>query len=153
MWSPEEAKMGGSRSVDRAGAEVVLVREAGDVADLDQQPGSAGGADAVQVNQGGSGLLDECGQFLVGGLLSLVDPLELGDQFGGGASAGVAGDAKRSDGGEQLLGLGSGQVLLRPAWDQLQEKEMQAARSCGCARPSGPVAGRPGSAAPPAARR
>ncbi len=95
---------------------MVLVREAGDVADLDQQPGSAGGADAVQVNQGGSGLLDEYGQFLVGGLLSLVDPLELGDQFGGGASAGVAGDAKRSDGGEQLLGLGSGQVLLRPAW-------------------------------------
>ncbi len=50
---------------------MVLVREAGDVADLDQQPGGAGGADAVQVNQDGSGLLDECGQFLVGGLLSL----------------------------------------------------------------------------------
>jgi len=40
---------------------VVLVRKAGDVADLDQQPGSAGGADVVQVNQGGSGRLDECG--------------------------------------------------------------------------------------------
>ena len=45
--------------VDRCGAvpgrEVVAVGEPGDVADLDQQPGGAGGADAVQVDQRGAG--------------------------------------------------------------------------------------------------
>ena len=41
------------------GREVVAVREPGDVADLDQQPRGAGGADAVQVQQGGAGRGDQ----------------------------------------------------------------------------------------------
>jgi hypothetical protein len=37
------------------GREVGLVREPGDVTDLDQQPGGTGGSDAVQVQQARSG--------------------------------------------------------------------------------------------------
>jgi hypothetical protein len=44
---------------------VRLVREAGDVADLDQQSGGAGGADAVQVQQAGAGGGDVLDEFLV----------------------------------------------------------------------------------------
>jgi hypothetical protein len=45
--------------VDRGGPgpgrEVAPVREAGDVADLDQEPARTGGSDAVQVDQPGAG--------------------------------------------------------------------------------------------------
>ena len=47
-WSPEEASM---RCGAVPGREVGLVREPGDVADLDQQPRGPGGSDAVQVQQ------------------------------------------------------------------------------------------------------
>ncbi len=54
------------------GREVALVGEAGDVADFDQEPGGAGGADAVQVEQPGVGGLDQGDEFLIGLLLALV---------------------------------------------------------------------------------
>jgi hypothetical protein len=51
--------------VDRCGAvpgrEVGVVREPGDVADLDQQPGGAAGADAGQVEQAGAGRGEQFG--------------------------------------------------------------------------------------------
>jgi len=53
---------------------VVAVGEAGDVADLDQQPGGTGGSDAVQVQQSGAGGSDQIAQLLVGRLLPDVDP-------------------------------------------------------------------------------
>jgi hypothetical protein len=65
------------------GGEVRAVGEPGDVADLDEQPGCAGRADAVKVHERGAGGGDEFGELLVGGLLALVDPLEVSDHFRG----------------------------------------------------------------------
>jgi hypothetical protein len=45
---------------------VAAVGEPGDVADLDQQAGGAGGSDPVQVDQAGSGGLDELDEFAGG---------------------------------------------------------------------------------------
>ena len=98
---------------------MVAVGEPGDVADLDQQPGGAGGADAVEVDQAGSGRGDEFGELLVGCLLAGIDPFEVADQFRGDAAPGLAGGVAGADLGEQRLGLGGGEVLLRPTWDQL----------------------------------
>src|SRR5690349_19299609 len=82
--------------VDRCGAvpggEVVPVGETGDVADLDQQSGRAGGSDAVQVHQTGAGGCDQVAQFLVGRFGARVDPFEVGDQFCGDPTPGLACD-------------------------------------------------------------
>ena len=51
------------------GREVVVVGEAGDVADLDEQAGRAGLADAVQVDQARAGRGEQFGQLLVGAFL------------------------------------------------------------------------------------
>ena len=64
-------------------------------------------------------------ELLVGGLLAGVDPLQVGDQLGGDPAAGLAGGVAGSDLGQQRLGLGGGQVLLRPAWDQLEQQLVQ----------------------------
>ena len=81
--------------VDRGGSvpgrEVGAVGEPGDVADLDQQPGRTGRSDAVQVQQAGPGGRDQVDEFLVGGLLAGIDPLQVGDELGGDAFAGLAG--------------------------------------------------------------
>jgi hypothetical protein len=86
--------------VDRCGAgpgrEVGPVREPGDVADLDEQPSGAGGADALEVQQRGAGGLDQLAQFFVGGLLPLVDRLQVTDQFRGDPAAGLAGGIART---------------------------------------------------------
>ena len=52
-------------------------------ADLDQQPGRAGGSDAVQVRQRGAGGGEQSGELGVGGLPALVDTLEVADQLHG----------------------------------------------------------------------
>ena len=57
--------------------------EAGDVADLDQQPGRTGGSDPVQVQQRGSGLGQQRLELFVRGLGAPVDSLEVADEFGG----------------------------------------------------------------------
>ena len=49
------------------GEELVAVGEPGDVGDLYQQPGGAGGADALQVVQAGAGGFDELLELLVRG--------------------------------------------------------------------------------------
>src|ERR1700755_1352272 len=113
-WSPDEASIG---AVPVQDAKLVAVGEPGDVADLDQESGSALGADAVQVEQPGAGLAYELGELLVGCLLAGIDPLEVTDQLGRDPSASLAGHVTWSDGGEQLLGLSCGQVLLRPTRD------------------------------------
>ena len=64
-------------------------------------------------------------ELLVRGLLARVDPLEVADQLGGDPAAGLAGDVAGPDLGQQRLGLGGGQVLLRPAGDQLQQQLVQ----------------------------
>ena len=76
--SPEDASIGGGAG---PGREVATVGEPGDVADLDQQPGGTGGADAVQVEQRRCRCHRQVDEFLVRGLLALVDPLEVDDQL------------------------------------------------------------------------
>ncbi len=66
-----------------------------------------------------------CVEFFVRGLLAGVDPLEIADQLRGDPAAGLAGDVTRADRGQQRFGLGRGQILLRPARDQLQQQPMQ----------------------------
>jgi hypothetical protein len=75
--------------------------------------------------QRGAGRLDELAQLLVGGLLAGVDPLEVGGELGGDAAAGLAGGVPRPDLGQQRLGLRGGQVLLRPARDELEQQVVQ----------------------------
>src|SRR5450759_3652320 len=86
------------------GREVGPVGEPGDVPDLDQQPGRPGGADAGQVPQAGAGGPDEFGEFLVGGLLALVGPLEVADQFGADPAADLARGVPRAHLAQDLLG-------------------------------------------------
>ena len=89
--------------VDRCGAgpggEVAAVGEPGDVADLDQQPGSTGGADAVQVKQAGAGGPDQCLEFLVRRLGAGVDLLQVHYQLHRDALAGLRDDIARTNAG------------------------------------------------------
>jgi hypothetical protein len=100
---------------------VVVVGEAGDVTNLHEQPCSTRGADALQVQQASAGRGDQRVELLVGGLLALVDPLEVNDQFCRDASTGLPCDVSRSDRREQCFGLGRGQALLRTTRDQFQQ--------------------------------
>ena len=102
------------------GREVATVGEPGDVTDLDQEPGRSGGADAVQVQQPGAGGLEQGDELFVGLLLALIDPLEIDDQFESDPLAELPDIVFWSDAGEDLAGLGGGQVLLRTACDKLQ---------------------------------
>jgi hypothetical protein len=86
----------------------------GDVPDLHQQPGGAGRPDPVQAHQRGAGGLDSGGQLLVGGLLALVDPLQVGDQLGGDPAAGLPVRIPWPDPGQQRPGPRRRQRLLRP---------------------------------------
>ncbi len=112
--------------VDGCGAvprgEVGLVREPGDVTNLDEEPGRTGGADAVQIEQSGSRLRQQFGELLVGGFLAGIDPLEVTDQLGSHPASGLADGIAGTDLGEQRLGLSGGKVLLRPAGDQFQQQ-------------------------------
>src|SRR6188472_2972628 len=87
------------------GREVVVVGEAGDVADFDEQSGRTRGADAVQAGQARAGRGEPLSQLLVRGLLARIDPLEVADQLGRNAATDLAGDVPGPDGREQLLGL------------------------------------------------
>src|SRR2546423_9674716 len=108
-WSPEDASMG---AVPFQDAKWPPVRETNDRADLDQQSRGAGRADAVQVHQRGAAGGDQFLEFFVGLLGTLVDPLEVSNQLRGHPAPGLAGRVARPDGGQQRLGLGSGQALL-----------------------------------------
>jgi NAD(P)-dependent dehydrogenase (short-subunit alcohol dehydrogenase family) len=115
--------------IDRRGAipggEVRLSREPGHLTDPGQQPGSAGGADPVQIGQGGAGGGEQHIEFLVRLLLALVDAFQVADQLGGDPAAGFARGIAGADPGEQRFGLGRGQVLLGPAGDELEQQLMQ----------------------------
>jgi len=93
-----------------------------DVADLDQQPGGAGGSDAVQVEQRRAGGFDQLFEFGVRGLLAGIDPLQVSDEFRGDAAAGLAYRIARPDSGQQCLGLCRGQVPFRAAGDELEQQ-------------------------------
>jgi hypothetical protein len=75
------------------------VREPGHVAYFHQQPGSSGRTDAVQVCQRGAGGLEQFSQLFAGGLLALVDALQVADQLGRDPAPGVACRIPRADSG------------------------------------------------------
>ena len=66
-------------------------------------------------------------ELLVRGLLAGIDPLQVADQLGGDPAPGLARGVTGPDLGQQRLGLGRGQVLLRPARDQLEQQVVQLA--------------------------
>ena len=115
--------------------EMPPIREMCDRADLDQQPCGAGRADAVQVHQRGAGGSDQSLELFVGLLGPLVDALEVSDQLSGYPSAGLASRVTRADRGQQRLGLGGGQALLRSARGQLQQQLVQLAALAGGEHP------------------
>lgn len=103
------------------GREVALVGEAGDVPDLDEQLGGPGGSDAVQVGQGGAGLAQQGGELLVRGLPPLVEPLEVSHQLGRDPFPGLAHHVAGAHTGENLAGLGGGEVALGASGNELQQ--------------------------------
>lgn len=129
--------------VDRGGPgpgrEVVVVAEAGDVTDLDEEPGRAGGPDPVQAGQGRARRGEQLSQLLVRGLLAGIDPLEVAHQLGRDPPTGLARHTAWAHDRKQLLGLRGGQVLLRPGRDQLQQKVMQLRDDPGVVLPQGPA--------------
>jgi hypothetical protein len=70
-------------------------------------------------------LPEQRGQLGVRGLLALIDPLEIGDELRGHPPAGLARSVPGTHRGQQRLGLGCGQVLLRPTGDELQQQVVQ----------------------------
>ena len=98
---------------------MAAVGEPGDVGDgRHEQLRGPERADAVELHQAAAGGSDQLGEFLVGRLLALVDPLQVGDQLGCDAAPGLAGGVAWADLHQQGLGLSSGQVAFRSARDQ-----------------------------------
>jgi hypothetical protein len=90
------------------GGESVAVAEPADVADVGEQPGRAGGADAGQVHQGGAAGGHELGEVLLRGFDLLVDSGEFADELDRQPAAGLADQVTWLDRGDQPAGLGSG---------------------------------------------
>jgi hypothetical protein len=97
-----------------------------DVTDIGQQSGSAGGADAVEAQQGGAAGNDELGEMFVSGLDLLVDGLEFGDQLDSQPAAGLAHDVPWLDRGDQGADLGRGEELLGSTGKQLEQQPVEA---------------------------
>ena len=106
---------------------MVAVGEPGQVADLDEEPGGAGGVDAVQAQQRGAARRHEGPELLVGGLLARVDPLQVGHELGRDTLAGLADLIARADPSQQCFGLRGRQVLLRTAGQYFQQDSVQLA--------------------------
>ena len=123
-WSPEEASIGAVPFQDakwpRSGNRVMSPTSTSSRA-------APEGPMPCRSSSAGAGRGDQLAQLLVRGLLAGVDPFEVGDQLGGDPAPGLAGGVARSDLRQQCLGLGRGQVLLRPAGDQLQQQVVQLA--------------------------
>ena len=90
------------------------VGEPGYVSDLDDQPGGTGWSDAVEVEQLAAGRADQLDQFLVGGLLAGVDPLEVADQFRSDLPAGLPGHIAWPDLGQQRLAWAADRSFFAP---------------------------------------
>ena len=101
---------------------MVAVGEPGYVADLDEQACRPRRADPVQFHQAGPGRGDEVAELFVGSPPAGIDTLEVADELGGDPAPCLAGDVAWADPCKQSLGLGSGEILLRPARDQLEQQ-------------------------------
>src|SRR5690349_21079714 len=91
------------------GGEVVAVGEPSAVAELDQQPSSAGGSDTVQAKQSRAGGSDQLDEFLVRCLLAQVETLQVSDQLGRDPLAGPTDHVPGPHSRQDLLGLRGGE--------------------------------------------
>lgn len=91
----------------------------------------------MQSGRGGPGLAWQGGQFFVRGLLTQVEPLEVGDELSRDTLSGLADDVPRPNTGEDLADLGRGQVALGPTRYQFQQKRMQLIDLVGVLLPDG----------------
>jgi hypothetical protein len=121
-WSPDEASIG---AVPFQNAKWALVGNRVMSPTSTSSRAAPVGAYAAQVEQAGVGGPEQLGEFLVGGLLAGVDPLEVSDEFGGDAAPGLPDDVAGTHLGQQCLGLHRGQVSLRPAGNQLEQQLVQ----------------------------
>jgi len=138
-WLPEDASRGAVPFQEANRSRRANRRGAGDVG---EQPGGAGGPDAVQVHQGGPAGGDQPGELLVQGPGLVVNGLELAGQPDGEPAAGLAGQVPWLDGGDHGAGLPGGQELHGPAG--------QHSSSSRCSRLMTWVRGRPSSSRRPA---
>lgn len=93
----------------------------------------------MQFQQPGAGRGHQLTQLLVGGLLPGMDAFEVTDELRGDPAAGLACGVTEPDLGQQRLGLGRGQILLRPTRDQLQQQVMQLRDHPGVVLAQGPA--------------
>ncbi|RZU76001.1 hypothetical protein EV384_4594 [Micromonospora kangleipakensis] len=111
--------------------------EPADVADVADQAGCPGRANAVQVGQGAAVRGDELTQLLVRRPDLGVDRGQFLDEFAGQIVTGLGDDAVRwRRGAQQVAGLATGEELLRSARDEFEQQVMDAADGLGAARPS-----------------
>src|SRR5204863_613833 len=119
---PDEASSG---AVAVPGREVSAAGEPGDVTDVADEPGGAGRADAVQCLDLAAGTLDQLGELAIRGLDLRIDGFDLLDQLAGELVTGAPDQVGGFDGAQQGAGLAGGQVLLRPAGDQVEQEHVQ----------------------------
>jgi len=89
--------------------------EPADVTDVADEPGGAGGTDAVELDQRAAGRGDELTKVLVRRFDLGVDGGQFVDEFTGQLVAGLGDDTRRRRrGAQQVAGLAAGEELLAP---------------------------------------
>jgi len=95
------------------------------VPDVGEQPSRCRRTDAGELQQRGAAVGDQPGELLLDGLDLLVDALELDDQLDRKPAPGLADEISRLGRRDEAAGLRREQELLRPSWEQFQQKPMQ----------------------------
>jgi len=114
-------------AVPFGGGEVAAAGEAGDVADVGQDPGGSRGPDPVDARQVRPGRQDRGLELGFHGLQLDVQALDVLQFLRGHPPAGLPGQVTGPDGGQQGLVLAGGGGLLhrRPAGQEPQEQAVQ----------------------------
>ena len=135
------------------GREVPLAGEPGHRGDIDQQPGGAGGADAVQVHQRGPAAADRDPQLGLERLQLGVDRFQVDDQVHRQAPAGGPGRIPRPHPREHPPSLQGGQVpFADAAGDELGQQPVQTGSPSPPWSGTARRGGRPAAASPPGPR-
>jgi hypothetical protein len=110
---------------------VVAVREPGHVADVGEDPGSAGRADTVDAHKARAGGGDVGFELGFHRLELGVQAVQVFQFFGGHAAAGLTRQIARADRGQQRPVLAGGLFHRRTARDQVQEQPVQPVEGLG----------------------
>ena len=129
------AQMLAAGGIDRGsaspGREVVAVGKPGDVADVGENAGGAGRADAVDVHQVRAGGLDGGFEFGFHRLELGVQPGQVLQFLGSHPAAGLTRQVARAHPGQQILVLADRLLHRRTARDQIQEQPVQPVEGLG----------------------